>query len=184
MRACEGCRRRKIKCDSATTNTWPCAACVRLKLQCVPPSVSYEKEPTTPGTHMFELQKDQPYSQSSPLSVSYYRHHAVQQFDHIENTLQPTLQSPYDEVQVFNSSDYDESIPPPDMLKYGQTSSAVDTQSLKPSISYGQPQSVSSPQSTAEQTWISEASMANLADVFGDLQIGTNGTCKCQRLTD
>lgn len=37
MRACEGCRRRKIKCDSATTNTWPCAACVRLKLQCVPP---------------------------------------------------------------------------------------------------------------------------------------------------
>ena len=38
MRACEGCRRRKIKCDSATTNTWPCAACVRLKLHCVPPT--------------------------------------------------------------------------------------------------------------------------------------------------
>jgi hypothetical protein len=38
MRACEGCRRRKIKCDSATTNTWPCAACVRLKLHCVPPA--------------------------------------------------------------------------------------------------------------------------------------------------
>lgn len=37
MRACEGCRRRKIRCDSATTNTWPCAACVRLKLHCVPP---------------------------------------------------------------------------------------------------------------------------------------------------
>ena len=37
MRACEGCRRRKIRCDSATTNTWPCAACTRLKLHCVPP---------------------------------------------------------------------------------------------------------------------------------------------------
>ena len=37
MRACEGCRRRKIKCDAATTNTWPCAACTRLKLHCVPP---------------------------------------------------------------------------------------------------------------------------------------------------
>lgn len=37
MRACEGCRRRKIRCDSATTNTWPCAACVRLKLHCIPP---------------------------------------------------------------------------------------------------------------------------------------------------
>ncbi|KAI9812464.1 MAG: hypothetical protein M1827_004695 [Pycnora praestabilis] len=44
MRACEGCRRRKIKCDAATTNTWPCSACVRLKLQCVPPTVNYERE--------------------------------------------------------------------------------------------------------------------------------------------
>ena len=42
MRACEGCRRRKIKCDSATTNTWPCAACVRLKLHCVPPAGGLE----------------------------------------------------------------------------------------------------------------------------------------------
>lgn len=44
MRACEGCRRRKIKCDSATTNTWPCAACIRLKLHCVPPAGGLEGE--------------------------------------------------------------------------------------------------------------------------------------------
>ena len=43
MRACEGCRRRKIRCDSATTNLWPCAACVRLKLNCVPPTVNYNR---------------------------------------------------------------------------------------------------------------------------------------------
>lgn len=43
MRACEGCRRRKIKCDAATTNSWPCASCVRLKLQCVPPSLNYDR---------------------------------------------------------------------------------------------------------------------------------------------
>ena len=43
MRACEGCRRRKIKCDAATTNSWPCAACVRLKLSCVPPSLNYDR---------------------------------------------------------------------------------------------------------------------------------------------
>lgn len=42
MRACEGCRRRKIKCDAATTNTWPCSACIRLKLQCIPPTVNYD----------------------------------------------------------------------------------------------------------------------------------------------
>jgi Fungal Zn(2)-Cys(6) binuclear cluster domain len=39
MRACEGCRRRKIKCDAATTNTWPCSACNRLKQLCVPPTM-------------------------------------------------------------------------------------------------------------------------------------------------
>jgi hypothetical protein len=38
MRACEGCRKRKIKCDAATTNTWPCSACIRLKLHCVRPN--------------------------------------------------------------------------------------------------------------------------------------------------
>ena len=41
MRACEGCRKRKIKCDAATNNSWPCAACVRLKLTCIPPTVNY-----------------------------------------------------------------------------------------------------------------------------------------------
>lgn len=42
MRACEGCRRRKIKCDAATTNTWPCSACIRLKLQCVRPNGQFD----------------------------------------------------------------------------------------------------------------------------------------------
>jgi hypothetical protein len=44
MRACEGCRRRKIKCDAATTNSWPCGACVRLKLTCVRPN-TYDGAP-------------------------------------------------------------------------------------------------------------------------------------------
>ncbi|KAL4902484.1 hypothetical protein BDW74DRAFT_59373 [Aspergillus multicolor] len=42
MRACNGCRKRKIKCDAATTNTWPCSACTRLKLICVPPAIGQE----------------------------------------------------------------------------------------------------------------------------------------------
>lgn len=50
MRACEGCRRRKIKCDAATTNTWPCSACVRLKLQCIPPSVNFDTDSGQPGS--------------------------------------------------------------------------------------------------------------------------------------
>lgn len=42
MRACEGCRRRKIKCDAATTNTWPCSACIRLRLHCVRPNGQFD----------------------------------------------------------------------------------------------------------------------------------------------
>lgn len=42
MRACNGCRKRKIKCDAATTNTWPCSACTRLKLVCVPPAIGQD----------------------------------------------------------------------------------------------------------------------------------------------
>jgi hypothetical protein len=44
MRACEGCRRRKIKCDAASTNTWPCSACTRLKLHCIPPTGGNDQE--------------------------------------------------------------------------------------------------------------------------------------------
>jgi Fungal Zn(2)-Cys(6) binuclear cluster domain len=177
MRACEGCRRRKIKCDSATTNTWPCAACVRLKLQCVPPSVSYEKEPTTPGIHTFELQKSQSYPQSaSTLSLPEYR--SVQQFDPIESPLQPSLHSPYAEVPVYHhSTDYVESVPAPDLLKYGQMQpSPVRHSSLKTSMIYSQagiPQSA-----TSERSWISDGGVTNLAEAFGDLQIGLNGTCE------
>ncbi|EXJ57209.1 hypothetical protein A1O7_07556 [Cladophialophora yegresii CBS 114405] len=59
MRACEGCRRRKIKCDSATTNTWPCAACVRLKLHCVPPAGGLEEDAgdTAPANSVDEPRK-------------------------------------------------------------------------------------------------------------------------------
>src|SRR6218665_387597 len=43
MRACEGCRRRKIKCDAERTNKWHCSACNRLKLTCVPPTMQFDK---------------------------------------------------------------------------------------------------------------------------------------------
>lgn len=51
MRACNGCRKRKIKCDAATTNTWPCSACTRLKLVCVPPTIGQDEDfvPETQG---------------------------------------------------------------------------------------------------------------------------------------
>ena len=64
MRACEGCRRRKIKCDAATTNAWPCAACVRLKLQCIPPTVNYDRTHSA-GGHVNGLERVLDFDNSS-----------------------------------------------------------------------------------------------------------------------
>ncbi|KAI0473973.1 hypothetical protein GGR56DRAFT_559300 [Xylariaceae sp. FL0804] len=72
MRACEGCRRRKIKCDAATTNTWPCSACVRLKLHCVRPNGQYEGSPT-------DTQPYEPSAAEYEAGHEAYRQMAMQQ---------------------------------------------------------------------------------------------------------
>ncbi|KAF2756715.1 hypothetical protein EJ05DRAFT_518180 [Pseudovirgaria hyperparasitica] len=70
MRACEGCRRRKIKCDAATTNSWPCAACIRLKLNCVPPTVSYDGN----ASQSFDLDQSNEYhSTSAAITIDNYQ---------------------------------------------------------------------------------------------------------------
>jgi hypothetical protein len=61
MRACDGCRKRKIRCDGAPQNgPWPCGSCVRLKLKCVPPTLDQDEEPPTPDSltsnHQFSFQ--------------------------------------------------------------------------------------------------------------------------------
>lgn len=61
MRACDGCRKRKIRCDGALQNgPWPCGACTRLKLKCVPPTLDAEDELPTPdgstSQHQFSFQ--------------------------------------------------------------------------------------------------------------------------------
>src|SRR5690349_3814301 len=76
MRACEGCRRRKIKCDAATTNTWPCSACIRLKLHCIPPTANYDGG----QSHGFEPEKGEYESGSG--DEEYQTHVPLQQ--HLE----------------------------------------------------------------------------------------------------
>lgn len=50
MRACDGCRKRKIRCDGALQNgPWPCGACVRLKLKCVPPTLDPDDDQQSTG---------------------------------------------------------------------------------------------------------------------------------------
>ncbi|KAJ6442650.1 C6 finger domain-containingprotein [Purpureocillium lavendulum] len=68
MRACEGCRRRKIKCDAATTNTWPCSACIRLKLHCVRPNGYDGSDTTTYDTFVDSSGQFQQMSMQPPLA--------------------------------------------------------------------------------------------------------------------
>lgn len=50
MRACDGCRKRKIRCDGALQNgPWPCGACVRLKLKCIPPTLDQDDDSHPPN---------------------------------------------------------------------------------------------------------------------------------------
>ncbi|KAL8753108.1 MAG: hypothetical protein Q9199_005279 [Rusavskia elegans] len=81
MRACEGCRRRKIKCDAATTNSWPCAACVRLKLSCVPPSLNYDRVHGGGGSYSgLEGVLDFDHSSASGEDDHYVQHGEPTQF--------------------------------------------------------------------------------------------------------
>ncbi|KAK3675729.1 hypothetical protein LTR78_004370 [Recurvomyces mirabilis] len=78
MRACDGCRKRKIKCDGALQNgPWPCGACTRLKLKCAPPTLDPDEDQdglsATSGQGVFSAQ---------PISFSNNNH------------VPPLLQSP------------------------------------------------------------------------------------------
>ncbi len=74
MRACDGCRRRKIKCDTATTNIWPCTACVRLKLHCVPPTLSYDRT-YTGNDNLSELERVSNIDDSSDSGENVHGQH-------------------------------------------------------------------------------------------------------------
>src|SRR5436190_21126398 len=72
MRACSGCRKRKIKCDAATTNTWPCSACTRLKLVCIPPTIGQDGDFSSHGQMPEVVQQSAPINalEPAPLDIA------------------------------------------------------------------------------------------------------------------
>src|SRR3954451_21061625 len=81
MRACEGCRQRKIKCDAASTNTWPCSACTRLKLQCIPPTGGNDREYAGSGS-LTDPEEPVEYSmpQSHGINAMHSQPHSSHQY--------------------------------------------------------------------------------------------------------
>ncbi|CAG8974329.1 hypothetical protein HYALB_00006176 [Hymenoscyphus albidus] len=191
MRACEGCRRRKIKCDAATTNTWPCSACVRLKLKCVPPTVNYDSAFPSVG-QPFEQERvgyesggsaEDEYHQQASMQ---HQHQQSHQMNAPHKIVPPiyTQQVPYSEnVGGYQTIPYGgpssaHSLP---NMHYGslqQTSVSV----IDPHQHYSQqnvfptpPLQGSHPQSpdTYEQD---QYGQRDLADLLGELRVNEAGT--------
>jgi hypothetical protein len=171
MRACEGCRRRKIKCDAATTNAWPCAACIRLKLNCVPPTVSYDKDFN--GSQGFELDSKLDYASPDEHSQHDYQPH--QQMAHgMHHQMAPTIStpvsamyqtSPYANQQSQESLQY-QSMSQPQVVQ--QTMSYAAPQAYSQSSAPPPAMTMTPPES--EPSWRSD-SVSNITDALGELKI-------------
>jgi len=182
MRACEGCRRRKIKCDAATTNTWPCSACTRLKLHCVPPTISQERDFAAGQLDDYESGQEYIPTTEEGLGNSQSRL-AVQQshegtaYHHVdpnvqyENNLGTYTSVPYSNALQDHHHMY-QTAPP---THISPTTSYQGQHALFPSPPGQQPSqlSVSVPYSEHNDT-----SAEDLGEAFGDLNIGVDGVGK------
>jgi len=127
MRACEGCRRRKIKCDAATTNTWPCSACIRLKLHCVPPTVNYDHDfPSNAAA--FEPERVG-YDSGASGDDDYHQQVAMQQ----QQQQQQQLTGPQKNISPIYTQQipYSEAVGVYQTVPYGPPSSAHSQPSLQ-----------------------------------------------------
>ncbi len=178
MRACEGCRRRKIKCDAATTNAWPCAACVRLKLHCVPPTVNYDRTHSGSG-HISGLERVLDFDNSSGSGEDDYGQHVnapqVYELGNPQGQMH-VPQTPYnDALGVFHTPPYSdraisqhefstyEEVPP--MPAHFTDHTAFQT-STAPSMA----------PTGGVAIWPDEQQpVVELSDVMGELKINENG---------
>ncbi|KAJ4985998.1 hypothetical protein SVAN01_08476 [Stagonosporopsis vannaccii] len=170
MRACEGCRRRKIKCDAATTNAWPCAACIRLKLNCVPPTVSYDKD-FNGSSQTFELEpRPEDYGQpGAPSQHDYPRHQSMPHImpQHMPQNLPTPVSgmyqpSPYPDQQAQDAMQYPAMSQPQQNMSYPPQQAYSQASGVAPTMTMTPPET--------ETHWRSE-SVSSLTDVLGELKI-------------
>ncbi|KAI1076155.1 hypothetical protein F5B20DRAFT_556947 [Whalleya microplaca] len=182
MRACEGCRRRKIKCDAATTNTWPCSACIRLKLHCVRPNGQYDGSPT----------ESQSYEAPRP---EYEVAHGQDSFRHMPMQQQPPppmmagqpkpgmYPSPgaYAEHQgVYSPVPYGDAPGPQHHMQYASVPQVgVMDQSYAPASVFPTPpmhQHSAHSESSPESHYADHYQQHDLADLLGALKVNEAGT--------
>ncbi len=177
MRACEGCRRRKIKCDAATTNAWPCAACVRLKLHCVPPTVNYDRTHAGSG-HISGHERVLDFDSSGSGEDEHGQHMNAPQVFELSNPQGPmhVPQTPYnDALGVFHTPPYSDRA-----LSQHEFNSYEEVLPMPTSFSNHTPYQTSAapsmPPASGVAIWPDEQQpILELSDVLGELKIDENG---------
>ncbi|KAK3488895.1 uncharacterized protein B0T23DRAFT_320775 [Neurospora hispaniola] len=185
MRACEGCRRRKIKCDAATTNTWPCSACIRLKLHCVRPNGfdgAAEPQVYEPPRAQFD---------SSPVPESYHQQQLAltdhqQLLTHAQapkaTPIYPPQTSFQDTAALYHTVPYTQPQAVPQNLQYAAVHSAYATPDSFPTppSMHQVPQVSQLPQisqhPSSPEDFQSEYAQQDLADLLGSLKVNEAGT--------
>ncbi len=180
MRACEGCRRRKIKCDAATTNSWPCGACVRLKQNCIPPTLSYDRDHIG-NTKITGFEKVLDFDTSSSGDEDYSHRQSVPHSFEIDSS-NGQLQShhgPYNDVlAAFQTPPYSEGDLSRQDISYDDIPGLplhVAEGSFREQSSFekspGPP--LASPSSSL--IWDEGYAAAGLSSILGELKIDENG---------
>lgn len=184
MRACEGCRRRKIKCDAATTNTWPCSACIRLKLHCVPPTVNYDRDFPVGSQNNFEQERgdfegtnnDEEYQQHLAMQ----QHLAAQQQKHGQSMYQQGV-SYSDGVNMYQPMQQTMPYVDPQQshqgMPYGTMQPVVSGLDAQyPQAMYPTPPIHQAPAESPESYNTEQYGQQDLADLLGELKMNEAGT--------
>lgn len=186
MRACEGCRRRKIKCDAATTNTWPCSACIRLKLHCVRPN-GYDGaaepqvfEPTRPDYEAAGVQDFRPHLAmppphmlaGTPNPASMYAKPAT--YSEPAGLYQPMQYA--DGSPVATGMHYT-TMPPISVVDHPYVSQAPQSQSQSHTVFPTPPmQQLNRPDSPPESYHQDQYGQQDLSELLGTLKLNDAGT--------
>lgn len=178
MRACEGCRRRKIKCDAATTNAWPCGACVRLKQNCVPPTFSYDRNQVA-NSNMSGFEKVLDFDNSSG-DEEYAQHQSATQMFELDSSIgHPQSRSgPYsDGLGVFQTPPYSERDLSHQDLPYDDiTGAPLHVEGpFRDQASFDSPLGPTLTASESSSVWNEQYSAAGLSSMLGELKIDESG---------
>lgn len=189
MRACEGCRRRKIKCDAATTNAWPCAACVRLKLHCVPPRVNYDRS-NTGSMHTSGLERVLVFDDSSVSGDEEYGQQANPFSSHDNGSFPEQTHPPqvaYDDGLVtYHAPSYNQRSSSFHDFSYGTVNNipmSTPEQAYPPQATFQTPNAQHIRSISSDEIWPQDQySGLNLTDALGELKITETGigTCRSQ----